>query len=123
AWSGEPEHLPERKVPGHHREDDAERLVTDEALACVGGGRLVGEEPLRVLGVVAADPGAPLRFGYPRADRLSHLERHEAAPVGLLRLEHFRSAPEKSGSRAVRRLAPGTKSQPGITQTLLERLG
>ena len=29
---GEPEDLPERKVPRHHREDRTERLVADEAL-------------------------------------------------------------------------------------------
>ena len=33
---GETEHLPERKIPGHDREDGADRFVTNVTARCVG---------------------------------------------------------------------------------------
>ncbi len=52
---GEPEHLPEREVPGHDGQHRPERLVADEAAArrwCRT--RFVGQQPFGVFGVVAA---------------------------------------------------------------------
>jgi len=69
----EPEDLPIGEVPGHDRQYHAQRLVGDVA---VRGGRrdvLVGQEPLGVLGIEVAGPGAFLDLGLGVADRLAHL--------------------------------------------------
>ena len=57
---GEPDHLPQREVPRHHREHRSERLVAHVRAGRADRGRVgrfVGEHRLRVLGVEAA----PLR--------------------------------------------------------------
>ena len=43
---GEADHLPERKIPRHHREHDAERLEGDVAALAFDVDRLVGEKAL-----------------------------------------------------------------------------
>ena len=44
---GEAEHLPEREIPRHHREHDADRVEGDERFGPADVGRLVGEIVLR----------------------------------------------------------------------------
>ena len=44
---GGAEHLPEREIPRHHREHDADRIEGDERFAAADVGRLVGEIFLR----------------------------------------------------------------------------
>ena len=54
AGASEAEDLPERKIPGHHRQNRSDRLIADETAL---GARLhcfVGQEPLGVLRVIAA---------------------------------------------------------------------
>ena len=63
AGRGEAEHLPERKIPRHHRQHRPDGLVADEAAPAAGIHRLVGQQPLAVLRVVAAAGGAFGRFG------------------------------------------------------------
>ena len=84
---GEAEHLPEREVPRHDREHRAERLVGDEAPRGAGLDGLVGEEPLGVLGVVAAAQRALRRLLDGGLERLAHLGHHQAAERVLLGLE------------------------------------
>ena len=74
---GEPEDLPEREVPRHDRQDDAQRLIAGPA---AGPGRrngLVGQCLWALLGVVLADPGALLDLGQGLGDRLAHLRHHQ----------------------------------------------
>ena len=59
----EAKHLPERKVPGHHGEHRTKRLKAHVTLLRIRFDDLIGEMMLRVLGVVAANPGALFRFG------------------------------------------------------------
>ena len=73
---GEAEHLPEGEVPRHDREHDAERIEADVARRASVSRGCVGEEALRVLGVVVAGPGALLDLGLGLDDRLAHLEGH-----------------------------------------------
>ena len=84
---GEAEHLPEREVPRHHRQHRADRLVGHPALRGAGLDRLVGQEPLGVLGVVAAAEGALGRLLDGGLERLAHLGDHEPAEGLLLRLQ------------------------------------
>ena len=83
----EPEHLPERKVPRHDREHRTDRLVGDPAPRRAGLDGLVGQEPLGVLGVVAAAQRALGRLLDGGLERLAHLGHHEPAERFLLGLE------------------------------------
>ena len=51
---GEPNHLPERKIPRHHGEHHADRLECDEAALARDVDGFVGEKARRVVGVEAA---------------------------------------------------------------------
>ena len=86
----EPDHLPQREVPRHHREHRTERLVAHvRARRADRGrvGRLVGEHRLRVLGVEAAALRALLHLGPGRDDRLAHLGRHDPGDLLDRRVE------------------------------------
>ncbi len=81
---GEAHDLPEREVPRHHGEDDAERPVADQR---AGGARvvdvvgirvLVREQPLGAGGVPAHRLGALGRLRAGRRDGLAHLDGHGA---------------------------------------------
>ena len=54
ARRDEAEHLPERKVPGHDGEDDADGLIMDVTFCGGGGDGLVGNKTRRIFGIVAA---------------------------------------------------------------------
>ena len=92
----ETEDLPERKIPGHHGEHRADGLVADEALRAAGIHRLVGQQALGVLGVVAAGGGALGGLLARGLQRLAHFERHDARECVLLRFQDFRGAPHPS---------------------------
>ena len=81
--------LPERIVPGHHCQNRAEGKIAHETFAARNVGDLVGEEFFRVLGVVAADPGAFGRFIDRRAIGLAHLDGHHAAEFFFVRFQYF----------------------------------
>jgi hypothetical protein len=103
--SGEPEDLPQREVPGHDREHDAEGHEGHVAAGGVRRDHLGGEEPLGVLRVVVAHPRALLGFRPSLGERLAHLHGHEARELVLPLAEPRRRAPE--GTRALReRRAP-----------------
>ena len=57
---GEPDHLPERKVPGHDSQHGAERQGADEGPCAVYGVGLVRQQTLGVLGIEVAGAGALL---------------------------------------------------------------
>src|SRR2546430_1371063 len=85
SWRRETKDLPERKVPRHDREDDPERLESDDAPPRVRANLLVGEvaggAPREMLGAERAFLDLGLRL----VDRLSHLERRQArVAVGAL---------------------------------------
>ena len=63
---GETEHLPERKIPRHDRQHDAQRLESDPRLPVFDFHRLVGEEPPGVLRVVPARRSRISRLRRPR---------------------------------------------------------
>src|SRR3954463_6670220 len=73
----EADHLPEREVPGHHGQHDAEGLVAHERTACVGLHHLVGDEARAVLGIEPAAESALVHLGERGAVELAHLEGHQ----------------------------------------------
>jgi hypothetical protein len=89
---GKAEDLPEGEVPGHDREDRADRLIGHEAAGGGGLHHLVGEEALGVLRIVAAAPGALRRLIHAGFQRLPHLGRHDPAERFLLGLENLGGA-------------------------------
>ena len=103
---GEADDLPEREVPRHHREDDAERLVRDVALLRRRLHDLGGEEPLRVLGEELAAQGALLDLGLGLGDRLAHLERHEARVAIASFAQQRRETVHRHGTFGERARAP-----------------
>ena len=78
------EDLPERKIPRHHGEHGADGLIADEARGTAEIDRLIGEQALGVLHVVAAGNGALGGFLARGFERLAHFERHDAAEGVLL---------------------------------------
>src|SRR5690606_14240374 len=92
--------LPEGEVPGHDRQDRAQRLVAHEGPggADRGGVRvLVGQEGRGVLGVEAEGPGALVDLGRRGRQRLAHLERHQQGDLVAVPLEHVRGPPAPPG--------------------------
>ena len=89
---GKAKHLPEGKIPGHHREYHAERLKMDEALRGIRFDHLIGEMFLGILGVIAANQRALFCFLHRGLDGLAHLQGHHAREFLLLVLENFRRA-------------------------------
>lgn len=61
-WCGEAKELPERVVPRHDRQDNAEWIADNRVLRCVGRNRFVSQLARGVLGVEVAIPGALLNF-------------------------------------------------------------
>ena len=85
SWRRETNDLPERKVPRHDREDDPERLESDDAPPRVRANLLVGEVAGGVQREMLGAERAFLDLGLRLVDRLSHLERRQArVPVGAL---------------------------------------
>src|SRR5207245_5259272 len=75
---GESEDLPEREVPGHHRQHRTERLEALLGAARVGLDGFRSEVALGGLGVVAAAARAVLDLGESRPAELDYLKRTEA---------------------------------------------
>src|SRR2546426_320241 len=103
--------LPEGKVPGHDGEDGPERIEAHVAAGGVGLARLLGEERLRLVGVVFARPGALLDLGLALNDGLAHLERHQPGVVRLARAQRRRGLPHALGARGVPRVPPLEKGR------------
>ena len=101
--------LPKRKVPGHDREHDPERLKRDDAPARVRPDLLICEVARRGRGEVLAGPGALLDLGSGLDDRFAHLQRGEArVAVDPLPQEPGEGA-HGDGALRDRTLAPGQK--------------
>ncbi len=85
---GEPDHLPERKIPRHDGEHGTDGFVADMAMAIGIGDRFIGEEAGGVLRVVATGGRAFGGFRTPLHERLPHLERHQVTEPVLLLLKN-----------------------------------
>ncbi len=70
------QHLPEGKIPRHHRQHSTERLVADVTAARRRFHDFVGKKFLRILRVIAAHPRAFRRFIDRRPESFSHFRRH-----------------------------------------------
>jgi len=68
------QHLPDREVPRHHREDRAERTVLDPRFAAFNLGRLGVEHGRSVFGVPLAELGAFFDFATGLGNRLAHFQ-------------------------------------------------
>jgi len=82
--------LPEREVPRHHREDDAERLERDERLRVLDRDVLASEVASGVRREVLAGARALVDFGDAVADRLAHLGGHQRGELVAPRAQHVR---------------------------------
>jgi hypothetical protein len=109
GWGGKADHLPEREVPRHHREDRPERQVADVALIGVGLDRFVGEQAPAVFREMAASPGAFLRFRHGRLVGLAHFPGHHLRPPVLLALQDLCRLGEPAGARGEGGRAVGTE--------------
>ena len=103
---GEPEHLPERKVPRHDGEHDAERLERDVGFRRLGLHDLRREMRLGVLGVVVAAERALLGFRDALLERLPHFERHQPGELFLPLAEHGRGLLHRPRALGERRRPP-----------------
>ena len=69
-----PHDLPERIVPGHHRQHQTERVINNAAVCGGAGHHLVSQEDRALLGIKIKIPGAFLDFAQRFAQRLAHLQ-------------------------------------------------
>jgi hypothetical protein len=106
AGGGEAEHLPERKIPRHHGEHDAQRPEGDDALARIGLHGFVREKARGVFGEVVAGERAFLRFARPVLDRLAHLARHQHGKVLRFVAQDRRGLAHRLRAFAERHVAP-----------------
>ncbi len=116
----EPEHLPERKVPGHDGEHGAERLVADVAARGIGRDvdHFVGQERRAVRRVVPAAARGFQDLVAGGSHELAHLERHEPAETIRVRLEHRRRLVEHLRALGDVRASPRSKRGVGARQPL-----
>ena len=86
---GEADHLPEREVPGHHRQHRAERLIADRVARRAAGA--VDDRPAAGIARRARrSSGSRWRTWPPRprrAEQLAHLQRHQPAEGLALAVE------------------------------------
>jgi hypothetical protein len=73
----EAEHLPERKVPRHHRQHDPERVERHEGVGAVDRDLRARQVVGRAIGEVLAGRGALVDLGPAVGDRLAHLVGHQ----------------------------------------------
>ena len=96
---GEAEHLPEREIPRHHRQHDAERIEGHERLAAANIGRLVGEIFVGVVGEPVAVDGAFLDLGAAVVERFPHFLGHQPGELVLPRAQNLRGLADRRGAR------------------------
>src|SRR5262245_31878102 len=77
----EAEDLPEREIPRHHGQYDANGIERYEAIAHLRGNRLALQEPCGVLRVEVASDRAFLRLCDTLWDRLAHFSCHQESVV------------------------------------------
>ena len=106
-----PEHLPERKVPRHDGEHDAQRLERDVGLRRLGLDHLRREMRLGVIGVVVAAERALLGFRDALLERLAHFERHQPRELFLPLAKNGRGFLHRPRAFGERRLS-ATTSRP-----------
>ena len=116
----EPEDLPKRKIPRHHRQHDAERIERQ-----VGFGRLSlddfrGELRLGMLCVKVARPRAFLGLGHALLQRLAHFHRHQRGELVLTSPEDLGRVFHRLRALGKRRLPPRS---PGIVHLRDDRRG
>jgi hypothetical protein len=118
----ETNHLPERKVPGHHRQHGAERIEADGVAPVRSlAHHLGGEEALGVRRVVPASGRALLGLLLGRADELPHLDGHETAEARLLALEEVRRSRHDGRALCDRPPAPARERGRGAGELLVQR--
>jgi hypothetical protein len=117
ARRGEAEHLPEREVPRHHREHDAERIEVDEGLLrALDRHRLAREVARGVLGEVLARAGALVDLGEAVGHGLAHLLGHQGGELGAARTQHaaaLRMQAARSAKLARRQSRCARPARPG----------
>ena len=108
---GEPHRLPQREVPRHDREHDAQRLVTDEGAARFHfarvGEHLVGQQRLCLLREPVARGRALVDLGARRDEGLAHLGGHERRETLAVGGEQLTRGVQPPGPLGVRRGAVG----------------
>ena len=118
---GEAEHLPERKVPRHHREHDAERVEGHEGLRAVDVDRLAREVRRGVVGEVVAGARALVDLGAAVGRRSCPSRRSSArrtrrgaaaATAAALRIALGARGEVDAAPLAVRRVAAHRRSRP-----------
>ena len=80
-------HLPERKIPGHHRQYRAQRKVANVAALRSRLHNFIRQEPFRVFRIVAANPCALCGFIHGGAKRFAHFRGHHAGAMLFFALE------------------------------------
>ncbi len=99
--------LPERKIPRHDGEHDAERFIDDPRIRWGAGRTFVGEERGPVVGEIRAGAGAFFDFAAGLGDGLAHLGGGEARELVAPDHEFARDGTEMLGARHGREGAPG----------------
>ena len=72
-----PQDLPERKIPGHDGQYDAQRLIADEAVRRVACDAFVSGEVGAVPRVIFAERRALFNLAAAVSERLAHFESHQ----------------------------------------------
>ena len=107
------EDLPEREIPRHDGEDDAERGKFNPRVGGGTGGVFRPEETWSLGGVVIAGEGAFLDFGEGVGAGFAHLGGDEAGEGGALAAEGRGDGAEVAGAGGERGVAPGEEGGVG----------
>src|SRR6202045_3139251 len=117
--SGEANYLPEREVPGHHRENWPDGKIADKTFLGSGFDDFVGKKALGVVGIVAATSGTLYRFGDRCLERLAHFEGREGSELIFVALEDVSCLAHAARTFGERHLALGVVCSDGELQLLL----
>ena len=122
GWPDKPERLPVRKIPWHHRQNNAQRLIGHVRLLSLGHHLFVGQKLLGVLGVVAATHSALLHLGHGGAQGLAHLAGRQSSQLLLAGLQDVGGAVHPGGPLSEGAQAVTVKGYLGACQTFLDLL-
>ncbi len=117
----EAQHLPERKIPGHDRENRPQRLINYAARRSGNGLRLDIRGAL--LGKMARAKGSLLYFAQRLAERLAHLQRDQPRVLFRALLQKIGQPSKKRRPLRERSTRPILPAVPDALQAKLNLLG
>jgi hypothetical protein len=103
---GEPEHLPEWKIPGHDRQDDTQGIIGHERLRTADVDLSSCEKVLCIFSKIVTVKGTLLDFVASFLEGLTHFRRHQLGKYVLPAPEHARRRLHQARAMGKRGAAP-----------------